>query len=140
MKKTISYLEEKNNYLEKFLGLNRKWLDRLTQGDFGDIEEFRETRETILNIVRHIDALIESHTMRITDPEIDDEMRSQINTLLNRKESLVKAILGQDLDIMQLIERAKSQIIADLRNVSRVRKTIGSYKSFSTKEIIDEEV
>jgi hypothetical protein len=139
MNKTVEYLEEKNNYLEKFLGLNRDWLDRLTRGDFAELENFRENRENILNIVKHIDALIETHSNN-TDPiTVDDATKSRINKLLDRKDTLVRVILSQDLEIMELIEAAKSQIIRELTQVQKGRKTIGSYKSGNRKDIVDEE-
>src|SRR5689334_1631323 len=99
MTNTLKLLEEKNSYLEKFLGLNSQWLERLSRDDFGDIEEFRENREKILNIVKHIDTLIESHSAKMDASEVDDSVRRRINFLLERKDSLVKAILSQDLDI-----------------------------------------
>lgn len=138
MNKTVDYLEEKNMYLEKFLGLNRDWLDRLSRGDYAEIESFRENRENILNIVKHLDALIETHSRKESAGEIELATKKTINSLLNRKDALVKAILSQDLEIMELISNAKSQIILELQNVQKGRKTIGSYKSFNRKEIVDE--
>ncbi|CAM6002528.1 unnamed protein product [Sphagnum balticum] len=138
MNKTIDYLEEKNTYLEKFLGLNREWLDRLERGDFEEIESFRENRENILNIIKHLDALVETHSRREADMDIDGDSKKRISLLLDRKDSLAKAILAQDLDIMEIIEEAKARIITDLKNVNRGRKTIGRYKSFNPKDTIDE--
>src|ERR1700722_4400343 len=106
MNKTVGYLEEKNMYLEKFVGLNREWLDRLSRGDFSDVESFRENRENILNIVKHIDVLIETHSRKIGNEEIADSTKYRLNMLLDRKDALVKVILSQDLEIMELIENA----------------------------------
>jgi hypothetical protein len=138
MSKTTDYLEEKNMYLEKFLGLNRDWLDKLSRGDYAELESFRENRENILNIVKHLDALIETHSRRESAQEVDIAIKKFINALLIRKDALVKAILSQDLEIMELIEHAKSQIIIELKTIQKGRKTIGSYKSFSRKETVDE--
>ena len=139
MTKTTDYLEEKNMYLEKFLGLNRNWLDRLTRGDYAELESFRENRENILNIIKHLDALIETHSRRESSVDVDVSIKKHITLLLHRKDALVKAILGQDLEIMELIENAKSQIIIELKSVQKGRKTIGSYKSFRRKDTVDEE-
>ncbi len=139
MTKTIDYLREKNMYLEKFLGLNRDWLDKLSRGDYAELESFRENRENILNILKHLDALIETHSRKESAGEVELAIKKHINALLNRKDALVKAILSQDLEIMELIENAKSQIIIELKNVQKGRKTIGSYKSFNRKETVDEE-
>jgi len=139
MNRTIEYLEEKNMFLEKFLGLNREWLDRLTKGDFAELENFRESRENILNIVKHLDALIETHSNKIEPTSVDGGMKTRINSLLERKDTLVRVILSQDLEIMELVENAKSQIIRELTQVQRGRKTIASYKSSTRKETVDEE-
>jgi hypothetical protein len=139
MDRTITYLEEKNMYLEKFLGLNSQWLEKLTKEDFGELEEFRENREDILNIIRHLDALIEARVQSTEVAIVDTAIKSQINGILARKDSLVKAILSQDLDIMQIIDVAKTQVIHDLRNVQKGKKTISSYKSYNRKDTIDEE-
>jgi hypothetical protein len=138
MTKTTDYLEEKNMYLEKFLGLNRDWLDKLSRGDYAELESFRENRENILNIMKHLDALIETHSKKECNGNVDVSVKKHINLLLNRKDALVKAILSQDLEIMELIENAKSQIIIELKNVQKGRKTIGSYKSFNRKDTVDE--
>ncbi len=138
MTKTTDYLEEKNMYLEKFLGLNRDWLDKLSRGDYAELESFRENRENILNIMKHLDALVETHSRKEANGNIEDGVKKYINSLLNRKDALVKAILSQDLEIMELIENAKSRIIIELKNVQKGRKTIGSYKSFNRKDTVDE--
>ena len=140
MTKTIGYLEEKNMYLEKFVGLNREWLDRLTCGNFTDVESFRENRENILNIIKHLDVLVDTHSRKMGSDEIDDSIKKRLNALLDRKDSLVKVILSQDLEIMELIETAKSQIIMELQKVRTVKKTLSSYKSTrKNKETVDEE-
>jgi hypothetical protein len=140
MTKTITYLEEKNMFLEKFMGINREWLDRLSRGDFNKLEEFRENRENILNIIKHLDVLVDAHSRKMDGDEIPDIIKHRLNALLERKDALVKVILSQDLEIMELVENAKSQIIVELQNVRKTRKTIGSYKSTNkVKETVDEE-
>jgi len=140
MTKTIGYLEEKNMYLEKFMGINREWLDRLSKGDFTNLEDFRENRESILNIVKHLDSVIEAHSRKMDGVDVPDPVKHKLNALLDRKDSLVKVILSQDLEIMELVEKAKSQIILELKQVQKTRKTIGSYKSGSkSRDSVDEE-
>ena|ERR1035438_4401520 len=140
MIKTLKLLEEKNMYLEKFLGLNRERLDHLLKGDFADLERFRGDREMILNIVKHIDSLIEARSKDVNDDDIDASAKQKVSMMLQRKDSLVKSILSQDIDIMQIIEKAKSEIILELRKVSSARRTIGQFKSQTRKDIVDEEV
>lgn len=138
MIKMIEMLSEKNNYLEKFLGLNREWIDKLAQNDFSELEEFRENRESILNIVHHIDSVIESLSERLDIYEVCEAEKTKVTALLDRKDSLVKAILAQDLEIMQFIDAAKALIITELKKVAKNKKSIGSYKSGSRKDNINE--
>lgn len=139
MIKTLNLLEEKNNYLEKFVALNRLQLRKLQQNDFAELEDFRECRENILNIVKHIDARIEQRTENVPTDLIPPEAKVRLQSLLDGKDELVHTILAQDLEIMQIIESAKSQIIVELQSVKKVRKGISSYKSFNKKESVDEE-
>jgi hypothetical protein len=139
MDKTITYLEEKNMYLEKFMGLNSEWLEKLLRNDFSDLEEYRETREDILNIIRHLDALVEVQMQNANLPLASEVEKNRVAGMLARKDDLVKAILSQDLDIMQIIDTAKTQVIHDLREVQKGKKTIGLYKSYNRKDTVDEE-
>jgi len=72
---------------------------------------------------------VDTQSQTIDAQDVDTTTRYRLNELLDHKDLLVKAILTQDLDIMQFIETAKSQIIIELRNVRQGRKTLSSYKS-----------
>jgi hypothetical protein len=142
MTRTIELLTEKNLYFERFIGLNRDQMEKLNLGDFADLENFREQRESILNIIKRLDSLIEPQTHGIDFDTVSEALRTQIKTLLDRKEMLVKVILGQDLDIMQLIEQAKSNIIRDLQATTKSRKVVGAFKSgtgIRETDLVDEE-
>lgn len=139
MSQILDLLKEKNGYLEKFLGLNCEWINRLAQNDYGQVEGFRENRERILNIINRIDDLLYSLTFSLDPESFDFTEKKEITTFLDRKDSLVKAILAQDLEIMQFIETAKGVVYDELKKVSKSKKTIGSYKSFKRNDNIDEE-
>lgn len=134
MIKTLSLLEDKNSYLEKFIALNTIKLTKLSKSEFEDLEEFRESRENILNIIKHIDTLIEARTLELDPQSIPQSIKEKIAELLTEKDELVHTILSQDLEIMQIIDVAKSQIILELQSVRKVKKSIGSYKSFNKEE------
>ena len=140
MMKAMELLNEKNSYLEQFLGLNTEWLKRLNQNDFSNIEKYREDRESILNIVKHIDERVEEETVGMVLEDIDEKAKDTINKVLSRKDALVKAILAQDLEIMEIIEAAKGEIIKELTKVRRNRRTISSYRSYRRKDNLDEEI
>lgn len=140
MIKTVQLLEDKNSYLEKFVALNTQKLKKLAAKDFNGLEEFRETRENILNIIKHIDDIIENRLKDLDVMLIPQETKNYIQGLLNQKDAYVHTILAQDLEIMEIIDEAKSHIIVELQKVGRSKKTMGSYKGFEEKEeTLDEE-
>jgi hypothetical protein len=139
MLKTIQLMEDKNAYLIKFMALNKAKLDKLAKNDFTELELFRDNRENILNIIKHIDGLIETRFKGIDVTMISTDTKKHIHKLLIEKDDYVRAILAQDLEIMQIIDHAKSQIITELQQVRKGRKTISSYKSYNKKETFNEE-
>jgi len=50
----------------------------------------------------------------------------------------VQQILAQDLQILSVIEQAKSNIIKDLRQVQSAKKAVGAYKSGDAPNRLDE--
>jgi hypothetical protein len=51
---------------------------------------------------------------------------------------LVTRILAQDLQVLSLIEQAKSNIIKELRSVQAGKKAVGAYKSPTQSNKLDE--
>lgn len=140
MIKTIELLEEKNNFLEQFLGVNAEWIEKLSKADYSELELYREDRETILNIVKRIDERIEESTSHLVAEDVSEKVKEKINTLMGRKDSLVKAILAQDLEIMQIVDEAKIEIIKELGKVRQNRKAVGSYRTYRRDDSLDEEI
>ncbi len=139
MIKTIQLLQEKNNLLEKFVSLNRNKIQKLLVKDFSGLEEFREEREAMLNIVKHIDEMIDERMKDVNTISIPSEVKRKVQNFLELKDGHLHSILDQDLQIMQIIDEAKSQIILDLQTVRRNKKTIGSFKSYNPESNLDEE-
>lgn len=141
MNAVMTLLNDKNEHLAKFLQLNETELINFMNGDFDNLEIFYQSRETILDLIRCIDGLVE---VALKDApadgaEIPAEDKRDFLKLLNRKNDLVTQILAQDLQILSVIEQAKSDIIKDLRQVQAARKAVGAYKSGETKNQLDEE-
>lgn len=130
MESIIHALEEKNSFLQKFVELNSRGLTDFHEGNFDCIDEFYNAREGILSIVQKLDELIERDNSSCQYIEnISPEHKKVLIQLLDRKNDLVTHILSQDLQILSLIEEAKSQIIKELSETKLSRKAIGSYKS-----------
>ena len=72
---------------------------------------------------------------------VDAGIKVRLNQTMLRKDELVKEILEQDLGIISCIEKAKSEIIGELRDVKKGRQVLGSYKSSNDRgPILHEEI
>lgn len=135
----INLLKDKNYHLEKFLQLNEGELLNFTEGNFDGLEVFYQSRETILDLVRCIDRLIEAASKTETDvTTVTDSQKREMISCMNAKNDLVTRILSQDLQILSVIEQEKSSIIKELRTVQAGKKAIGGYKSGDAPNKLDE--
>lgn len=137
MLRIISLLNHKNHYLEKFYSLNESEILNFAKNDFSNLESFYQDREKILETIRYIDAEIDAAQQE--NVQITDAHRREVSTALAIKEEYVSRILAQDLEILSCIESAKSSIIRELREVRKARKVVGSYKSKTFNNRLDEE-
>jgi len=136
----INLLKDKNYHLGKFLELNESELLNFTEGNFDNLEVFYQSRETILDLVRCIDRLIEAAANTQGDsPQVSDQNKKEMVMAMNTKNDLVQRILAQDLQILSVIEQAKSDIIRELRTVQAGKKVIGAYKHGEAANKLDEE-
>lgn len=140
MLRIISLLQEKNHYLEKFYALNETELVNFSMGNFETLENFYNTRERILEIIRYLDGQLEQENSETHDlSTISQDERRQVTEALRTKDEYVSRIIEQDLEVLACIEAAKSNIIRELQDVRRVRKAVGGYKSPSFNKRLDEE-
>ena len=61
----INLLKDKNYHLQKFHQMNETELMNFSEGNFDGLEVFYQSRETILDLVRCIDRLIEAASVAI---------------------------------------------------------------------------
>lgn len=136
----INLLKDKNYHLEKFLQINEGELLNFTDGNFDGLEVFYQSRETILDLVRCIDRLIEAAAATQNDASsVSDGHKREMISCMNMKNDLVTRILAQDLQILSVIEQEKSSIIKELRTVQAGKKAVGAYKSGDAPSKLDEE-
>lgn len=136
----INLLKDKNYHLEKFLHLNEGELLNFAEGNFDGLEVFYQSRETILDLVRCIDRLIEAAASTQNDISlVSDGFKREMVACMNTKNDLVTRILAQDLQILSVIEQEKSSIIKELRTVQAGKKAVGAYKSGDAPSKFDEE-
>lgn len=141
MTRIITLLNEKNHYLEKFYSLNEVELVNFAQGQFDNLQAFYQTREKILDILKYVDAQIEkAHDAMEQGLSLTDDLKAQVREALSIKDEYVSRIIEQDLQVLACIEMAKNSIIRELQETRKNRKGIGSYKSKTFTNQLDEEV
>jgi len=136
MLRIITLLNQKNHYLEKFYSLNESELIRFSGRNFDGLEEFYQTREKILEMIKYLDAEIDQAPSPETIP--DEDFKQELREALAIKDEYVNRILSQDLEILSCIETAKSDIIRELQDIRRARKAVGGYKSGVKSHTLDE--
>lgn len=139
MERIITLLREKNHYLEKFLEVNEREFMNFESGNFDNIEDFYNTRDNILDLIRCIDDFLqEENDLATNDPRCTPAEKAEIEALLKKKEGWVTQILAHDLQILSCIEKAKSNIIRELQSVRTGRKAIHRYHSGEYSKHLDE--
>jgi hypothetical protein len=135
----INLLKDKNYHLEKFFYMNETELLNFAEGNFDNLEVFYQSRETILDLVKCIDRLIEAAASAHGEtPQVSAQHKQEMLGCMNAKNDLVTRILAQDLQILSVIEQAKSNIIKELRQVQGAKKAVGAYKSGDAANKLDE--
>jgi hypothetical protein len=131
MIRLIQYLNEKNHFLEKFYALNEMQITRFEAGMFEELETFYNQREDLLKIIKYVDAQIhKAHRVHIdTTGAFTEDEKAEIRESLRTKEAYVKRILEQDLQVLDMIDDAKSNIIKELKGIQNTRKALAGYKA-----------
>ncbi len=136
MNRIIALVYEKNHYLEKFYTLNETELVNFLHGQFENLEPFYQTRERILEMIRYVDSQIEKAQ---NDLSLTDYERKELRKALAIKDEYVERIIKQDLEVLSCIDRAKSDIIAELQSIQRGKKAVSGYKMPDFTNQLDEE-
>ncbi len=138
--KLVDLLDEKNQYLEKFFELNETELHCFADGNFDNVENFYQSREKILDIIRCLDVLVDDEVTALGEAAITATVRAEIQDLMDHKDRLAKQIIAQDLQVLAAIEDEKSNIIRELKNTKQARKAVGAYHSGQTVRQLDDEI
>lgn len=138
-KRLISLMKEKNHFLEKYMNLNERESIHFQSGIFDRLEMFYADRERILEIIKYLDGEIDREQASLDPQEMDRESKAEIAAQLEIKKEVVDQVLKQDLDILSLIEKEKSNIIRELQDLRRDRKGISGYKSTKLTSRLNEE-
>lgn len=131
MIRLVQLMTEKNHFLEKFYTLNEHQIARLESGHYDEIEAFYNKREDLINIIKYIDSEINKAHLQHKDINgvfAETEKRA-LRECLRTKEMFVTKILDQDMQVLALIDDAKTKIIRELQDVRLAKKAMSSYKS-----------
>lgn len=139
MLRIINLLNQKNHFLEKFYSINETELLNFSAGNFDNLEHFYQSREKILSIIRRLDNQIDMIQNEDRMEEVENA-KQLVQEALAIKEEYVSRILTQDLNILSCIEQAKSNMIRELQELRRTKRVVGSYRSKTFGNRLDEEV
>lgn len=137
MKNIIQLLADRNDHLEKFAQLNETAMMKFIEGDFDELEGFYQSREGLLNVIGCIDRLLDQCDV---NQSYDNSQKKVVLELFSEKNEIVTEILSQDLQILSLIEKAKSALIKELSSVKAGRKALKNYQSGPARSRVDEKV
>ena len=129
--RTLQLLQEKNHFLEKFFSLNEKQILHMLEGHFDQIEQFYNQREDLMKIIRYVDAeVVKAEAVYRDINGVYTEMQKiMIKEIMRTKDQYVTRILEQDMQILALIDKAKSNIIKELQQVRKGKRAMTGYKS-----------
>ena len=91
----INLLKDKNYHLQKFHQLNESELVNFADSNFDNLEVFYQSRETILDLIRCIDRLIEAATAAQGDSlQPAEQHKKEMVQAMSAKNDLVTRILA----------------------------------------------
>ena len=129
MEAILNLLRDKNFHLQKFQRLSETELMNFGEDNFDNLEIFYQSRESILDLVRCLDDMVEQAALTPTTEVASDQQKSEMLRLLEQKKVMVQNILAQDLQILSIIESTKSNIIRELRSVQTNRHAVSRYRA-----------
>jgi hypothetical protein len=131
MIRLVQLMTEKNHFLEKFYTLNEQQILKLEDGHYEEIETFYNKREDLINIIKYIDSEINKAHLQHKDINgvFAETDKRALRECMRVKEMFVTKILDQDMQVLALIDDAKTKIIRELQDVRLAKKAMSSYKT-----------
>jgi len=134
MDEILNLLKEINSFLKQFYTINKSELYRFEEGDFSRIEYFYKSRDNILDMISNIELkLDEKLGILEASEDVPKDLKNQIRSELDFKDSVITQILDQDLEILAKIDTAKSNIIKELQEVAKIKNGLSGYHSGAGK-------
>lgn len=128
MEEVLHYLELKNQYLEKFHSITKKFLDQVRQDRWDDLELFVDNRERILNIVHSYDFKIANRFSKLdVSPAQLETWRGAVKDLLDTRETIAKKIVALDLELITKMDEIKNETVKELKRTLETSQQINSF-------------
>ncbi len=131
--------KEKKHFLIEFSNLNAKELAQFANGNFEGLESFYNSRESILEILQLIEEKIVHQSEGSKTITLNYTEKQMLEASMKEIKALTLEIVKQDMDLLSLIEGAKSAIIKELQSLKKNKKSVGAYKTKVDNHQIDEE-
>lgn len=131
MIRLVQLITEKNHFLEKFYTLNEQQIIKLETGHYEEIEIFYNKREDLINILKYIDSEVNKAHQQHKDINgvFTETDKRSLRECMRIKEMFVTKILDQDMQVLALIDEAKTKIIRELQDVRLAKKAMAGYKT-----------
>lgn len=128
MEAVITILERKNLCFKNFHKLCSDFVDEIAKGETQNLEQFQRRRQALIHVLEQLEEdLIEK--LKTIPTQTASVEKTQIETLLKEKDSILNSILSLDAQILSHIDRVKDETIKKLQALQSGRKTIGAYRS-----------
>ncbi len=127
LSRTVDLLRQKNHCLEKYYWINETEMVKMKVGDFDSIEEFYFARNRILEAINLLDDELAKLTQQQSHAVPSLGTAAEVEAILQAKDELVRSILDQDMQILGLVDREKSEIIRELKSTQTTKKAVGAY-------------
>ncbi|MFK8138284.1 MAG: flagellar protein FliT [Bdellovibrionales bacterium] len=138
MERLVEFMNERNNYLDRYFKLNAREIELFAENNFDSIDAFYETRSAILEVIHALDERIDIE-IKQTEVAAIQALENQVAEILTYKDEVIEKILDQDLEILSLIETEKNSVMQELMSSKKNKKAVGAYKSGKRKVSFQQE-
>lgn len=130
MEEVLEFLQLKNHYYEKFYSITVRFLAKAESERWEDLDYTVDSRERILNIIRHYDMKIARAFDKVAASDDDlNRYSHKVKSLLSNRDSLVKRIVDLDLKLISIMDEMKSDTIRELKKTQEASQQIHSFVS-----------
>lgn len=133
MDELLRLLEQKHEWLKKFLHLTQGYQAQLRDNEAAAIEDvdyFLNNRQSLLNILQSTEKKITNHLkLHKINPSILAAEKARIEAFETEESRLGTEVRGLDESILRTLTRARGESEAELKQVTRGKKAISGYRA-----------